>query len=114
MWSVSEFEILISDDTIGLILKASVDALPFLSLFPPLQFILTHHVCQELCRSTPSPTRYLPWILYDSIQETISSHKITVFSKSSCPYCRRAKTLFKDNYPNADIGIIEFVIPLNQ
>ncbi|KAK0475073.1 glutaredoxin [Armillaria novae-zelandiae] len=41
------------------------------------------------------------------VEETISSHKIAVFSKSYCPYCRRAKTMFKDNYPDADIDIIE-------
>ncbi|PBL03975.1 glutaredoxin [Armillaria gallica] len=41
------------------------------------------------------------------VEDTITSHKITVFSKSYCPYCRRAKTLFKDKYPDADIGVIE-------
>ncbi|KAK0495198.1 glutaredoxin [Armillaria luteobubalina] len=41
------------------------------------------------------------------VEDTITSHKITVFSKSYCPYCRRAKTLFSDKYPDADIGVIE-------
>ncbi|KAG6649259.1 hypothetical protein I3843_07G196300 [Carya illinoinensis] len=29
------------------------------------------------------------------VKKTISSHKIVVFSKSYCPYCRRAKNVFK-------------------
>ncbi|KAK0470094.1 glutaredoxin [Desarmillaria tabescens] len=41
------------------------------------------------------------------VEDTITSHKITVFSKSYCPYCRRAKTLFKDEYPDTDIGVVE-------
>ncbi|XP_015898903.1 glutaredoxin-C4 [Ziziphus jujuba] len=30
------------------------------------------------------------------IKKTISSHKIVIFSKSYCPYCRRAKAVFKE------------------
>ncbi|XP_010535822.1 PREDICTED: glutaredoxin-C4 [Tarenaya hassleriana] len=30
------------------------------------------------------------------VQKTISSHKIVIFSKSYCPYCRRAKSVFKE------------------
>ncbi|XP_028774105.1 glutaredoxin-C4-like [Neltuma alba] len=29
------------------------------------------------------------------VHNAISSHKIVIFSKSYCPYCRRAKTVFK-------------------
>ncbi|KAH9605350.1 hypothetical protein KSS87_004644 [Heliosperma pusillum] len=32
----------------------------------------------------------------DFVKKTISSHKIVIFSKSYCPYCRRAKEVFKD------------------
>ncbi|ESQ42067.1 hypothetical protein EUTSA_v10014993mg [Eutrema salsugineum] len=32
----------------------------------------------------------------DFVQKTISSHKIVIFSKSYCPYCRRAKSVFKE------------------
>ncbi|KAF9029784.1 glutaredoxin [Hymenopellis radicata] len=41
------------------------------------------------------------------VEDTISSSKITVFSKTHCPYCRRAKALFADKYPDADIKIVE-------
>ncbi|XP_028751427.1 glutaredoxin-C8 [Neltuma alba] len=30
------------------------------------------------------------------VHNTITSHKIVIFSKSYCPYCRRAKAVFKE------------------
>ncbi|XP_011017730.1 PREDICTED: glutaredoxin-C4 [Populus euphratica] len=30
------------------------------------------------------------------VRKTISSHKIVIFSKSYCPYCKRAKGVFKE------------------
>ncbi|KAA8535699.1 hypothetical protein F0562_030702 [Nyssa sinensis] len=30
------------------------------------------------------------------VKKTISSHSIVIFSKSYCPYCKRAKTVFKE------------------
>ncbi|KAI3446636.1 hypothetical protein Pfo_003301 [Paulownia fortunei] len=30
------------------------------------------------------------------VKKTISSHSIVIFSKSYCPYCRRAKAVFKE------------------
>ncbi|KAK7329087.1 hypothetical protein VNO77_23233 [Canavalia gladiata] len=30
------------------------------------------------------------------VDETITSHKIVIFSKTYCPYCRRAKAVFKE------------------
>ncbi|XP_054807377.1 glutaredoxin-C4 [Prosopis cineraria] len=30
------------------------------------------------------------------VHNTITSHKIVIFSKSYCPYCRRAKGVFKE------------------
>ncbi|RID73759.1 hypothetical protein BRARA_B00887 [Brassica rapa] len=30
------------------------------------------------------------------VKKTISSHKIVIFSKSYCPYCRRAKSVFSE------------------
>lgn len=32
----------------------------------------------------------------DFIKKTISSNKIAIFSKSYCPYCRKAKAVFKE------------------
>lgn len=42
-------------------------------------------------------------------QDTIQSNKITVFSKSYCPYCKRAKNLFATKYADAEIKVIECV-----
>ncbi|KAF8113425.1 hypothetical protein N665_0050s0075 [Sinapis alba] len=30
------------------------------------------------------------------VKKTISSHKIVIFSKSYCPYCRKAKSVFSE------------------
>ncbi|KAL1548861.1 Glutaredoxin-C4 [Salvia divinorum] len=30
------------------------------------------------------------------VKKTISSHSVVIFSKSYCPYCRRAKAVFKE------------------
>lgn len=30
------------------------------------------------------------------VKNTVSSHKIVIFSKSYCPYCRRAKEVFRE------------------
>ncbi|KAK1366752.1 Glutaredoxin domain-containing protein [Heracleum sosnowskyi] len=30
------------------------------------------------------------------VKKTISSHSIVIFSKSYCPYCRKAKSVFKE------------------
>eukprot|EP00262_Sarcandra_glabra_P016759 TRINITY_DN5563_c0_g1_i1.p1 TRINITY_DN5563_c0_g1~~TRINITY_DN5563_c0_g1_i1.p1 ORF type:complete len:130 (-),score=22.18 TRINITY_DN5563_c0_g1_i1:281-670(-) len=30
------------------------------------------------------------------VKKTVSSHNIVIFSKSYCPYCRRAKSVFKE------------------
>ncbi|XP_071699708.1 glutaredoxin-C4 [Rutidosis leptorrhynchoides] len=32
----------------------------------------------------------------DFVKKTISSHSIVIFSKSYCPYCKRAKGVFKE------------------
>ncbi|CAH8352391.1 unnamed protein product [Eruca vesicaria subsp. sativa] len=32
----------------------------------------------------------------DFVKKTISSHNIVIFSKSYCPYCRRAKSVFSE------------------
>nr|XP_043621751.1 glutaredoxin-C4 [Erigeron canadensis] len=32
----------------------------------------------------------------DFVKKTVSSHSIVIFSKSYCPYCKRAKAVFKE------------------
>ncbi|XP_065848698.1 glutaredoxin-C4 [Euphorbia lathyris] len=42
------------------------------------------------------------------VKKTIASHKIVIFSKSYCPYCKRAKGVFKE------LNEVPYVIELDQ
>ncbi|GAB4838311.1 Glutaredoxin-C4 [Ancistrocladus abbreviatus] len=42
------------------------------------------------------------------IKKTISSHKIVIFSKSYCPFCRRAKEVFEE------LNVVPHVVELNE
>ncbi|KAL9274659.1 Glutaredoxin-C4-like protein [Drosera capensis] len=44
----------------------------------------------------------------DFIKNAISSHKIVIFSKSYCPYCKKAKSVFKE------LDVEPYVIELNE
>ncbi|KIY65754.1 glutaredoxin [Cylindrobasidium torrendii FP15055 ss-10] len=43
----------------------------------------------------------------DLVEETVTSNRVAIFSKSYCPYCTQAKTLFKEKYPDAQTTVIE-------
>ncbi|KAF9562288.1 glutaredoxin [Agrocybe pediades] len=34
------------------------------------------------------------------VEDTIKENKIAIFSKSWCPYCKRVKKLFSEEYPD--------------
>ncbi|KAE8724690.1 Glutaredoxin-C4 [Hibiscus syriacus] len=42
------------------------------------------------------------------VKKTISAHKIVIFSKSYCPYCKRAKAVFKE------LNQVPFVVELDE
>ena len=42
-------------------------------------------------------------------QSTIADNKVVLFSKSYCPYCRRAKSLFASEFPNTEVTVVEYV-----
>ncbi|KMZ56158.1 Glutaredoxin-C4 [Zostera marina] len=42
------------------------------------------------------------------VRKTIKSHEIVVFSKSYCPYCKRAKGIFKE------LGKMPYVVELDE
>ncbi|OAY46448.1 glutaredoxin-C4 [Manihot esculenta] len=42
------------------------------------------------------------------VKKTITSHKIVIFSKSYCPYCRRAKAVFEE------LNEVPHVVELDQ
>ena len=49
-----------------------------------------------------------------TVEEAVSGHKIVIFSKSYCPYCRRAKNLISTDFANLkdQIYVQEYVPPL--
>lgn len=44
-----------------------------------------------------------------STQDTIANHKVAIFSKSYCPYCKKTKELIKSLVPEGDVEIVECV-----
>ncbi|TFK94938.1 glutaredoxin [Polyporus arcularius HHB13444] len=43
----------------------------------------------------------------DLVENTISENKIAIFSKSYCPYCKRAKSLLTSKFPDVQTKILE-------
>lgn len=84
LWSFSR-----SQSTLIMSVKQFVDVGPFLFLF-------------TLCGNR-----------IDSMtlsQAAISDNKVAIFSKSYCPYCRKAKALFKDEFPDLETTVYEYAI----
>ncbi|KAG9027622.1 glutaredoxin [Tulasnella sp. UAMH 9824] len=45
------------------------------------------------------------------VEEAIANHKVAIFSKTYCPYCRKAKELIKTfDLPEGEVEIIEIDI----
>ena len=42
-------------------------------------------------------------------QAAIADNTVALFSKSYCPYCRRAKSLFQSQFPNVPVKVYEYV-----
>ncbi|ETW86753.1 glutaredoxin [Heterobasidion irregulare TC 32-1] len=43
----------------------------------------------------------------DFVNDTIAQNQVTIFSKSWCPYCKRAKGLFASDYSDVKVKVIE-------
>jgi glutaredoxin 3 len=43
------------------------------------------------------------------VQDTINDNKVTIFSKSYCPYCKSVKQLFASEFPDVKPTIYEYV-----
>ncbi|KZT30986.1 glutaredoxin [Neolentinus lepideus HHB14362 ss-1] len=43
----------------------------------------------------------------DLVETTVSDNTIAIFSKSYCPYCKRAKALITSKFPNVPTKIYE-------
>ena len=48
-------------------------------------------------------------VLTASCQTAIAESTITIFSKTWCPYCRRAKALLTEKFPDVSTKILEYV-----
>jgi len=42
-----------------------------------------------------------------SINEDVKNYKVVIYSKSYCPHCTRAKSLFNKQFPNIPIRVYE-------
>ncbi|KAK4756157.1 hypothetical protein SAY87_006284 [Trapa incisa] len=65
-------------------------------------------LCLEVSSSAGSEESAAAASAADFVKKTVSSHKIVIFSKSYCPYCRRAKAVFKE------LNQTPFVVELDQ
>ncbi|VVB16997.1 unnamed protein product [Arabis nemorensis] len=66
---------------------------------PMLLFTLVS--CISMASSDASPES-------EFVKKTISSHQIVIFSKSYCPYCKRAKSVFKE------LDQVPYVVELDE
>ncbi|KAG6427871.1 hypothetical protein SASPL_112118 [Salvia splendens] len=68
--------------------SANVSLLQYVSVITLMLSILTASYCTSVEAKPKSSTAF--------VKKTISSHSVVIFSKSYCPYCRRAKAVFKE------------------
>ncbi|VDC05759.1 unnamed protein product [Peniophora sp. CBMAI 1063] len=57
--------------------------------------------------SNPSARQLREMSVKNRVESTISENKVVVFSKSYCPYCRRAKSLFATEFPETEVTVVE-------
>lgn len=50
----------------------------------------------SITTSSPSPTMSIK----QTVDDAIAANKIVIFSKSYCPYCRKAKNLLATEFPD--------------
>ncbi|EAU92516.1 hypothetical protein CC1G_00735 [Coprinopsis cinerea okayama7 len=41
------------------------------------------------------------------VDSTIEKNRVVIFSKSYCPYCRKAKNLFAEKFPQVEPKVLE-------
>ncbi|THH09824.1 hypothetical protein EW146_g8569 [Bondarzewia mesenterica] len=71
----------------------------------PLSFVLFSSSVPSSSR--PSPRQLQLMASKDFVNDTIAKNVVTIFSKSYCPYCKRAKGLFASEYKDAQVKILE-------
>ena len=54
--------------------------------------------------SAPSPEKLKA--VQDSVEQSIASHPIVIFAKTTCPFCARAKHMLSKDFPDVDMEVI--------
>ncbi|KAH9043676.1 thioredoxin-like protein [Lactarius hengduanensis] len=60
--------------------------------------------------SSPSPRQLKEMVTKDFVNQTIAQNRVVIFSKSYCPYCKRAKDLFTTAFPGVEVKVLELDI----
>ncbi|KAI9445382.1 putative GRX1-glutaredoxin [Lactarius indigo] len=60
--------------------------------------------------SSPSPRQLKEVVTKDFVNQTIAQNRVVIFSKSYCPYCKRAKDLFATVFPDVEVKVLELDI----
>ncbi|KAI0323034.1 thioredoxin-like protein [Amylostereum chailletii] len=61
----------------------------------------------EASSSTPSARQLKAMSVKSQVDSAIADNKAVIFSKSYCPYCRRAKALFSSEFPSVPLKVFE-------
>ncbi|KIK97721.1 hypothetical protein PAXRUDRAFT_824641 [Paxillus rubicundulus Ve08.2h10] len=84
------------------------------SLPPVIKLVQARAPTNFLSNSAPSssslsPRHALPMAVcpQEFVDDKIKSHKIVVFSKTHCPYCKATKNYFASNYPAETVEVVE-------
>ncbi|TFL00919.1 hypothetical protein BDV98DRAFT_568929 [Pterulicium gracile] len=54
--------------------------------------------------SAPSPEKLKA--VQDSVEQTIASHPIVIFAKTTCPHCVRAKQMLSKDFPDVGMEVV--------
>ena len=49
------------------------------------------------------------FLLTDDLQAAVAKGQVVIFSKTWCPYSKKAKDLISREYPDAELTVFEFV-----
>ncbi|KAH8998784.1 putative GRX1-glutaredoxin [Lactarius hatsudake] len=60
--------------------------------------------------SSPSPRQLKEMVTKEFVNQTIAQNRVVIFSKSYCPYCKRAKDLFTTAFPGVEVKVLELDI----
>ncbi|KAH9948193.1 glutaredoxin [Amylocystis lapponica] len=66
---------------------------------------ISSSVASYFSSPTSNPRRLMA--VKDTVEAAIADNKITIFSKTWCPYCKRAKGILTSSFPDASTKILE-------